>query len=105
MDEQAELIRFGKRLKRLREQQRLSVADLAGRSGISVNRVVRIERGQSDPTFDLLLALSRGLGVDADSTRPRPRPLLGARPSFRGSPGAAAVEGPHLRARPIRIVS
>jgi transcriptional regulator with XRE-family HTH domain len=35
MDKRTELIRFGEQLRRVREQQRLTVAELAERSGLS----------------------------------------------------------------------
>jgi transcriptional regulator with XRE-family HTH domain len=63
MDNRTELIRFGEQLRRVREQQRLTVADLAGRSGISPTRVAKLEAGLTDPRFDVLVALSRGLGT------------------------------------------
>ncbi len=63
MENRTELIRFGEQLRRVREQRRLTVADLAGRSNISATRVAKLEAGLTDPRFDVLVALSRGLGV------------------------------------------
>jgi len=63
MDNPTDLIRFGEQLRRMREQQRLTVADLAGRSGISPTRVAKLEAGLTDPRFGVLVALSRGLGT------------------------------------------
>ena len=63
MENRTELIRFGEQLRRVREQQRLTVSDLAGRSGISPTRVAKLEAGLTDPRFDVLIALSRGLGT------------------------------------------
>jgi transcriptional regulator with XRE-family HTH domain len=63
MDNRTELIRFGEQLRLVREQQRLTVADLAERSSISPTRVAKLEAGLTDPRFDVLVALSRGLGV------------------------------------------
>jgi transcriptional regulator with XRE-family HTH domain len=47
----------------VREQQRLTVADLADRSGISPTRVAKLEADLTDPRFDVLVALYRGLGT------------------------------------------
>jgi transcriptional regulator with XRE-family HTH domain len=63
MDNRAELIRFGEQLRLVREQQQLTVAELAERSSISPTRVAKLEAGLTDPRFDVLVALSRGLGV------------------------------------------
>jgi transcriptional regulator with XRE-family HTH domain len=63
MDNRTELIRLGEQLRRVREQQRLTVVDLAGRSNISPTRVAKLEAGLTDPRFDVLVALSDGLGV------------------------------------------
>jgi transcriptional regulator with XRE-family HTH domain len=65
MENRTELIRLGEQLRRVREQQRLAVADLAGRSDISPTRVAKIEAGLTDPRFDVLVALSDGLGPAA----------------------------------------
>lgn len=70
MDERSELIRFGEQLRRVREQQRLTVADLAGRSNISPTRVAKLEAGLTDPRYDALVALSRGLGVEPSELIP-----------------------------------
>jgi hypothetical protein len=54
----------------LLEQQRLTVADLAGRSDISPTRVAKLEAGLTDPRFDVLVALSDGLGVGLSALIP-----------------------------------
>jgi transcriptional regulator with XRE-family HTH domain len=63
MDEHTELVRFGERLRRVREQHGLTIADVAARTAITTKRVARLEAGLSDPQYDGLFALSRGLGV------------------------------------------
>lgn len=70
MDKRTELIRFGEHLRRAREQQRLTVAELAERSSISPTRVAKLEAGLTDPRFDVLVALSRGLGVGLSALIP-----------------------------------
>ncbi len=70
MENRTELIRLGEQLRRVREQQRLTVADLAGRSDISPTRVAKIEAGLTDPRFDVLVALSDGLGVGLAALMP-----------------------------------
>jgi transcriptional regulator with XRE-family HTH domain len=70
MESRTELILFGEQLRRVREQQRLSVADLANRSNISPTRVAKLEAGLTDPRFDVLVALSHGLGVGLSALIP-----------------------------------
>ncbi len=70
MDNRTELIRFGEQLRLVRQQQRLTVADLAERSSISPTRVAKLEVGLTDPRFDVLVALSRGLGVGLSALIP-----------------------------------
>ena len=59
---------FGQRVRRLREQRRMSTSALSERSStsrgrMSSRRIGRIETGEADPRYDELLALARGLGV------------------------------------------
>jgi transcriptional regulator with XRE-family HTH domain len=63
MDERAELARFGKRFRQVREQQRVSVADLADRAGIDAQRIGDLEAGRFDPTYDVLITLADGMGI------------------------------------------
>lgn len=53
----------GKRLKMLRKDGRLTLADLAGRSDVSVSTISKIENGALSPTLDVILKLCDGLGV------------------------------------------
>lgn len=70
MENRTELIRFGEQLRRMGEHQRLTVADLAGRSNISPTRVAKLEAGLTDPRYYVLVALSRGLGVGLSALIP-----------------------------------
>ena len=56
----------GRRLKRLREQRRITLTALAERTGISKSTLSRLETGQRRPTLELLLALSRAYRVPLD---------------------------------------
>jgi transcriptional regulator with XRE-family HTH domain len=66
------LIRFGETFRQVREQQRVSVAELASRTGISTQRISNLEAGRLDPTFDVLMRLARRMGVRASALIPRP---------------------------------
>jgi transcriptional regulator with XRE-family HTH domain len=73
MEEQDELMRLGETFRQVREQQRVSVADLAARSGIDAQRIDDLEAGRLDPTYDVLIALARGMDVRASTLIPKAR--------------------------------
>ena len=56
--------RIGPAIRRLRQQQGLSLSDLAQRTDISVSYLSRLEKGRSVPSFTLLSRLGQVLGVD-----------------------------------------
>ncbi|MBN2498738.1 MAG: helix-turn-helix transcriptional regulator [Deltaproteobacteria bacterium] len=55
---------LGANVRRLRRAQGLSQEDLADRSGISNRYLGRIERGEANPSLDILERLSTSFGVD-----------------------------------------
>jgi transcriptional regulator with XRE-family HTH domain len=61
--EHAELRSLGERVRQLREHERFSVAELATRTGVKMQRIRELEAGRFDPTLDLLIALARGLEI------------------------------------------
>lgn len=63
MDTRAELIRFGRMIRQVREREGIDVTDLAARTGIAAKQIKAIEAGRLDPTFDAMDALADGLGV------------------------------------------
>jgi len=63
MNEQAELIRFGETFRSVREQEGVSVADLAATTGIDAQQINALESGRLDPAFDVMCALADGIGV------------------------------------------
>jgi XRE family transcriptional regulator, regulator of sulfur utilization len=70
MEDRTEPIRFGEQLRRVREQKRLTVVDLADRCGINPTHVAKLEAGPTDPRFDVLVALSDGLDVGLSALIP-----------------------------------
>jgi transcriptional regulator with XRE-family HTH domain len=60
------LDRVGVRLKRLRTQRRMTLAEVAEGTGISKSTMSRLETGQRRPTLELLLALSHVYRVPLD---------------------------------------
>lgn len=53
----------GRRIRALRERQALSLRALAARSGLSINAISQIERGENSPTVASLHQLAGALGV------------------------------------------
>jgi transcriptional regulator with XRE-family HTH domain len=56
----------GSRLRALRQQHAMTLADLASATGISVSTLSRLESGQRRPTLELLLPLARAYQVPLD---------------------------------------
>ena len=57
------LVLFGKQVKKLRLERRLSQEKLAEKCGYHRNQIGRIERGEQPVSFDGVLQLSHGLAV------------------------------------------
>lgn len=60
------LTAVGPRLRALRQQRDLTLADLASTTGISVSTLSRLESGQRRPNLELLLPLARAYQVPLD---------------------------------------
>ena len=58
-----------KRLRELREEQALSMRDLAERAGLTHNTIYRIEAGQKNVQPRTLRMLARALGVEPRDLR------------------------------------
>ncbi|MCS0495600.1 helix-turn-helix domain-containing protein [Ancylobacter mangrovi] len=53
----------GERLKLVRQDSGLTLADVAQRTGVSVSNLSKIERGEVSPSFDVVIRLCEGLGI------------------------------------------
>jgi transcriptional regulator with XRE-family HTH domain len=73
-DLDAVLDTVGPRLRALRQERSITLADLSAEIGISVSTLSRLESGQRRPTLELLLLLARAHGVQLDE-------LVGAPPT------------------------
>jgi len=58
----AELARIGQRVRRWREERRLTLQELANLSGLATSTVHKVESAQMIPSVAVLLKLARGLG-------------------------------------------
>ena len=82
---------FGQRLRAVREAKGMTQQQLADAAGSHKNTVARLERGEQEPAWPLVLAFARALEVDctafeADGTpgvTPEPTPI---EPTRRGRP-------------------
>src|SRR3954463_14921977 len=73
----------GPRLRALRRQRGITLADLSDGTGISVSTLSRLESGSRRPTLELLLPLARTYGVTLDELVGAPEtgdPRVHARP-------------------------
>lgn len=61
----------GSRLRGLRKARSWTQGDLAMRSGIATSTVSKIENSQLSPSFEILLRISEGLGLDINDLVPR----------------------------------
>ena len=57
------LAKFGKRLTALREEQGISIRELAARSNLEYSQVQRIEKGKVNFAYTTLVALAEGLDI------------------------------------------
>ena len=81
---------LGTRIRKAREQARISQAELARRIGISKTAMNAIEGGATDPRASRIVAIARELGVSTDAL------LLGkAATGARAQAPSAAYAAPH----------
>jgi transcriptional regulator with XRE-family HTH domain len=55
---------FGAKLRAVRESKGLSQRALADAAGCNANTIAKLERGEQEPAWPLVLALAKALGVD-----------------------------------------
>ena len=90
---EATLAGVGRRLKRLRDRQGITLTKLCERTGISVSTLSRLEAGLRHPTLEQLLPLARFYGVTLDALVNAPRtadPRVDLRP-VSGKEGAVII--------------
>ncbi len=57
---------FAAAIRRIREERKMSIDDLAASTGINRNSIAKIEREERSPSLRIALALAVGLGVSLD---------------------------------------
>ena len=64
---------IARNIKRLREDLKLSMDELARVSGVSKSMLAQIERGEGNPTISTLWKISNGMNVPFDALTLRPK--------------------------------
>lgn len=87
---------LGRRLRVLRQEQDETLAETAGRAGISPQYLSEVERGRKEPSSEMIAALAGALGttlidLTEQVTRDLRRQQLPARPVDRFTPLALAA--------------
>lgn len=59
-----DLLVLGRAVRRMRERRGMSADELAGAIDIGRQRIDALETGHLDPTYELLLAVAEGLGIE-----------------------------------------
>lgn len=62
-----------KNIRRLREENKLSMEELSKLSGVSKSMLAQIERGEGNPTLSTLWKISNGMKVPFDALTVRPK--------------------------------
>ena len=58
---------INEKIKQFREQKNLSIEELAERSGVSVDVLSAIEKGNETPSSAVIIKVSRALGLRVDT--------------------------------------
>lgn len=67
LTDQKSRIEFGQKLKLAREKKEMSQAQVAGLVEIHPNYYARIERGDANPSLDILLKIAKALGIKSSN--------------------------------------
>jgi transcriptional regulator with XRE-family HTH domain len=84
-------VEIGSRVRTLRDALKLTQDELARETGVTAQHISRIEGGLNVPSLDLLVKLSRALGVSADYLLTREEtPAFDVKGAIRGTAGLSA---------------
>lgn len=90
------------RVRRWRREKGLSQEELAEKAGFARSTLSKIENGQLSPTFEILLKLSHGFGIDITSLLgPENKPTLSGRLSVDREISADVIEYANNRLFPL----
>ena len=63
-------IQLGKNIKKARQKAEMTQAEVSLKAGIHVNYFARIERGEENPSIDIIEKISRALKVKSSEILP-----------------------------------
>jgi len=89
-----ERVRFGARLRHAREASRLTLGEVAARSGVTKSFLSRVERDMTSPSVSSLLGICQALGLSMADLFQTPQTTLvrrSERPTIQDLPKAAEV--------------
>ncbi|HSI40106.1 MAG TPA: XRE family transcriptional regulator [Xanthobacteraceae bacterium] len=70
----------GERLKIIRQETGLTLAEVGQRTGVSISNLSKIERGEVSPSFDVVIRLCEGLDIALEQfVTPGPKPNVSGR--------------------------
>ncbi|KAM9861902.1 helix-turn-helix domain-containing protein [Leucobacter sp. BZR 635] len=100
-----ELQQLGARLRAVRQERDWTLDDLAGRAGMSVSTLSRLESGKRQASLELLLPLTKQLGIRIDDLlKQQPRdPRVHRAPVTRGSMTIAPLTREESDVRAFKI--
>lgn len=93
--ENENLSQFGEILRKHRVSQKYSLRDLEAISGVSASFIGRIERGETSPSYEVIVKLSDALGI-------APAEFFPGHPGF--NPSYRAEFGELLESKPVQIM-
>lgn len=64
LSQESQRVEFGRRIRKLRGEQKWTLSDLSERSGLAISTISKAERGVIALTYDRLSQLAKGLDVD-----------------------------------------
>jgi len=70
MDIKKDLVEFGKKLKEIRVKRDMTQAEVATKAGITINYYARIERGEENPSFEVIKGLTYALKIRSSELLP-----------------------------------
>ena len=70
MDIKKDLVEFGKKLKEIRVKIDMTQAEVATKAGITINYYARIERGEENPSFEVIKGLTYALKIRSSELLP-----------------------------------
>lgn len=81
---------LGPRVRRLRRDAGLTLKELGARSGLAFSTIAKVETGQISPTYENIIRLANGLGVDVTElfASPTQEMVSGRRTCTRAGEGA-----------------